>query len=105
MSQQKDYPVHDWMRLLREGASMAWIAEMIGISAERVAQILESRGLRTRPQLYRHSPKTVAAARRHWDRGLSASQIGCRMGVSKDVVCGIARRNGFTQRPSPIQNR
>ena len=48
------------------------------------------------------SPGFIAKARRRWDKGLSASKIGAELGVTKNVIIGIAHRNGFSARPSPL---
>lgn len=38
-----------------------------------------------------------------WDEGLSAAEIGRRLGVSKNAVVGKARRLGLPERESPIK--
>ena len=38
-----------------------------------------------------------------WAEGLSASEIGRRMEVSKNAVIGKAHRLGLPSRPSPIK--
>lgn len=50
------------------------------------------------------SPFTLAKAREMWDRGMSASAIGAALGRSKNSVCGMARRNEFPMRGSPIKD-
>lgn len=50
-----------------------------------------------------HSDETIARARELWAMGLSTSEIGRAMGVNKNVIVGIAHRNGFPGRPSPIK--
>jgi len=52
-----------------------------------------------------HPPKTIARARQLWGRGLSMTEIGKAMGVSKNIVAGLSHRNGFPERPSPIGER
>lgn len=42
------------------------------------------------------------ALRQLWDAGHSSSEIGRRMGLSKNAVLGKARRLGLKPRPSPI---
>ena len=51
------------------------------------------------------TPEFIAAAKLRWEAGLSASKIGSQMGVSRDVIIGIAHRHGFSARPSPIVRR
>ena len=58
----------------------------------------------------RHDPGTIEAARRLWDiEGLSASRIAARLTspsrtISKCAVIGIAHRNGFKPKPSPLRS-
>lgn len=51
------------------------------------------------------SPAREALLRRLWDEGLSCSEIGRRIRMSKHAVQGKARRLGLTPRPSPIRRR
>lgn len=44
----------------------------------------------------------VTHLRRLWDEGHSASEIGRRLGVSKNSIVGRARRDDLPARPSPI---
>lgn len=50
-----------------------------------------------------HSDETIACARELWAMGLSTSEIGRAMGVTKNVIVGLAHRNQFAPRPSPIK--
>ena len=57
-----------------------------------------------------HQPWFIAECRRLWGAGLSAQRIAAAMqpllpGMTKNAVIGIAHRNGFPARPSPIQRR
>ena len=52
----------------------------------------------------RNDDETIARARRLWDQGLSVTAIGRHLGVTRNVIVGIAHRNGFAQKPSPIGN-
>lgn len=52
-----------------------------------------------------HSDGAIAFARELWDAGLSINRIGNQMGVTRNVIVGIAHRNEFPPRPSPIRRR
>ena len=45
----------------------------------------------------------IAGLRQGWDEGLSASQIGRRVGKTKNAVIGMSRRLDLPSRPSPIR--
>lgn len=50
-----------------------------------------------------HEAEFIENARYLWDKeGLSAVWIGHIMGVNKNVIIGIAHRNHFKARPSPL---
>jgi len=53
--------------------------------------------------LRHHGDEFIAQARTLWDRELTASQVARELGVKKNVISGIAHRNGFTPRPSPLR--
>ena len=48
------------------------------------------------------SGSMISTLRALWDKGLSASQIGLRMGVTKNGIVGKSHRLGLPARPSPI---
>ena len=59
---------------------------------------------RTRNNEPQRPPEFIKAARELWAVGLSTSQIGKRLGVSKNVIVGVSHRNpGFPPRPSPLK--
>jgi len=45
-----------------------------------------------------HSQETIDTARRYWDAGMTATEIGRKMGVSKSTIIGVAYRNNFSLR-------
>lgn len=47
--------------------------------------------------------ETIERARALWDSGLSAADVAAEMGLTKNQVCGIAHRNGFATRTSPVR--
>jgi GcrA cell cycle regulator len=47
--------------------------------------------------------ETIEELTRLWDAGFSTSEIGKRIGVSKNAVVGKAHRLGLISRPSPIK--
>lgn len=47
--------------------------------------------------------ETIATLRQFWTAGLSAAEIGRRMGFTKNSVIGKAHRLGLEERPSPIR--
>lgn len=53
-----------------------------------------------------HTPEFIGRARALWHEGLSTAKIGRKLGVSKNVIVGVAHRNeGFPARPSPIRRK
>jgi hypothetical protein len=44
------------------------------------------------------TPESIATLRQLWDHGLTATEIGCRMGLNKNQVVGKAHREGFPRR-------
>lgn len=50
-----------------------------------------------------HTDDVLRTCRRLWNAGMSISAIGVRLNVTRNVVVGIAHRNGFPGRPSPIK--
>lgn len=47
--------------------------------------------------------ETTHELRRLWDQGLSAAEIGRRLGCSKNSIVGKVHRLGLESRPSPIR--
>ncbi len=49
------------------------------------------------------SPERIAELTRLWNEGLATSEIGKRLGISKNAVVGKAHRLHLSARPSPIR--
>lgn len=83
------------------GLSDGEIGRRLGYAGgqQRVAQIAGPRGNKPPPR----TEVFVAEARRLWATGLSIRQIGKELGVTLNVVVGVAHRNNFPPRPSPIK--
>lgn len=44
----------------------------------------------------------IEAARVMWERGETTRRIATQLGVTRNVIIGLAHRNGFSKRESPI---
>lgn len=91
-------------KLRRVGLSNRQIGKQYGVSGEWIAQILGRTGHKHRA----HEEATILAARKLWDQGWSTSEIGCALTTrkrefTKNAVVGLAHRNNFPPRPSPIK--
>ena len=51
------------------------------------------------------TPKRVSALMALWSEGLSTSEIGNRLGVTKNAVVGKVHRLGLPKRGSPIKQK
>ena len=51
------------------------------------------------------SPDQISELTRLWGEGLTTSEIGKRLGISKNAVVGKAHRLGLKGRPSPIKRQ
>ena len=51
-----------------------------------------------------HEKIVILTARMLWDEGYTAGQIAPAIGLSRSAVCGVAHRNDFPPRPSPIRS-
>lgn len=49
------------------------------------------------------TPEKIAELSRLWSEGLTTSEIGKRLGISKNAVVGKAHRMRLAARPSPIK--
>lgn len=88
-----------WLHELgMKNSEIAWI---LGITPEYVRILRGERG----PTPVPRSAPFVSAALLFWHDGLSASEIGRHLGVTKNVIIGVAHRNDFPERPSPIIKR
>jgi hypothetical protein len=46
-----------------------------------------------------HAPDVIDRARALWDEGKTASEVAWFLGITREAVCAIARRNDFPARP------
>ena len=51
------------------------------------------------------TPTRIAILIAHWNEGLSTSEIGGRLGVTKNAVVGKVHRLGLPKRGSPIKQK
>ena len=51
------------------------------------------------------TPERIAEVERLWNEGLTTSEIGRRLGISKNAVVGKVHRMGLPSRQSPIQRK
>ncbi|MFN4089478.1 MAG: GcrA family cell cycle regulator [Alphaproteobacteria bacterium] len=49
------------------------------------------------------TPELIASLENFWNEGLPTTEIGRRLGMSKNAVIGKAHRLGLSGRPSPIR--
>ena len=49
------------------------------------------------------TPELIASLENLWNDGLTTTEIGRRLGMSKNAVIGKAHRLGLSGRPSPIR--
>ncbi len=56
-------------------------------------------------ELMTWTPERIAEVERLWNEGLTTSEIGRRIGVSKNAVVGKVHRLGLPSRESPIQRK
>lgn len=103
------------IRLISYGMSFAECARYM----DKEPEMIRTRIKRHSPELYQsvrarpspnriHSDAVITAVRAHWDAGRSISDIAWEMrdvvpGINRDKVVGIAHRNNFPPRPSPIK--
>lgn len=90
---------------VNQGAKLSVVAREFGLTYERIRQIVGRRTPPGRPPQINWDPESISVARRLWDDGLTASQIAVGMGVTRNSIIGIAYRNDFPARPSPIRRR
>lgn len=50
----------------------------------------------------KHLPDAIEAMRADWNAGLTAAEIALKHRITRNAVIGVAHRNGFAERPSPI---
>lgn len=83
-----------------DGATRVSVGREFGITGERVGQIAGRKGTQ-----FFWDVESISYARARWDTGLPAAEIAREMGISKNCIIGLAHRNDFTGRPSPIRRK
>lgn len=92
---------HEIRAMRVAGHTLQEIGHLFGLTRERIRQILGSEyNFNPRPPL--RTTAFIERARDLWDEGLTANQIARRLGVSRNVVIGVAHRRHFPARVSPI---
>lgn len=92
----------DIIEMRDRGVSDRQIAWRLGFSPEYIRRVAGNNGRCGTPR----DPGFVAAARKLWLQRkprLSVRDIALHLGVSKNVIIGVAHRNAFPARPSPIR--
>lgn len=87
--------IHELRQL---GVSDRQIGRELGVSNQTIANWMGPRGNHPPPR----TSEFIARARAFWDEGLSVREIGRILCVSHNTIVGVAHRNGFTPRPSPL---
>lgn len=88
------------IEMRRSGMTLNQMAKQIHYSAQHIGLILNANGIlrRREDRTDVHPEEFIQKARALWDKGLTMSQIGKRLGVNKDVISGIKHRNKFPRR-------
>lgn len=103
MSNHEDYLRREAIkqRYAELGSKIA-VAREFGVTRERIRQVVGT----ARPKLQINwDQDCISFARMRWDEGAFASEIAEEMGVTRNSIVGIAHRNNFPPRPSPIRRR
>lgn len=91
-------------KLWAKGLLRKQISHELGIPVYILDYVVRTRGGFS-PRKEPHSPEFIEAAREMWnERGWSEGKIGAKLGVNKDVISGIARRNGFDSRYATLKS-
>jgi predicted transcriptional regulator len=86
---------------LHNGETRSQIASDLGLSKERICQILALVIPRRSQKQSVWSEATTQKLRKLWDEGHSTAEIGRRLGLTKNQVLGKAHRLGLPGRASP----
>jgi transcriptional regulator with XRE-family HTH domain len=84
--------VAEWLVAKNNGATFDEIARKAGVTRQRIHQILSAHPDYQRSQ-ERRPPAFIEAVRKLRAEGLTAAEVGRRLGVSKDVILGVCRRH------------
>ena len=89
------------MQSLREGG----LTKLLSTGNGRIKarwRLLEAKQPAGWGEYVRYTDERVERARKLWDEGVPSGTIAREMGMSKNQIIGMAHRNGFAGRPSPI---
>lgn len=90
------------LELHNQGLDQTTIAERLGLSDSGVGSILKRLGVRSKTgPKPKWTPENLEIAKQKWISGLSASEIGLLLGVSKNAVIGALNRLGV-ERPAAV---
>ncbi len=84
----------EWLAAKNRGATFAEIARKVGMTRQRVHQVvLTHPDYQPGPQRPPRSPAFIEAVRKLRAEGLSAAEVGQRLGVSRNTVIGVCHRH------------
>lgn len=94
----------DVLRRRAKGQTYLEIADIYGVSRQRVQQVAPS-GRKGGPWK-RHDPSLIREARKLWNRGLTTREIAEALSteerpLTRCSIIGISHRNGFAYRNPP----
>ena len=82
----------EWLAAKNSGATFAEIARKAGVSRQHVHHVVTAHS-DYQPGLKRHASVLIETVRQLRAEGLTAAEVGQRLGMSRDVVLGVCRRH------------